>query len=122
MSNGALVYVPYSYVILSVQQCYTVGAAVLHCWYQGAALLVPGCCTFLVLIVSRGNSDCFTGKYNCLTGNNAGLFSKYKCRAFGLSQVFRTKQENRTNNLMPPTQYIYINGVNIIVYTNFFFL
>ena len=122
MTNGALVYVPYSYVILSVQQCYTVGAAVLHYWYSYAALLVPRRCTFLVLIVSRGNTDCFTGKYNCLTGNNAGLFSKYKCRASGLSQVFRTKQENRTNNLMPPTQYIYVNGVNIIVYTNFFFL
>ena len=34
-------------------------------------------------------------------------------------QIFRTNQENRTNNLMPPTQYIYINGVNIIVYTNY---
>lgn len=54
MTNGAFVYVQYSYVILSVQQCYTIGAAVLHCWYQGAALLVPGRCTFLVLIVSRG--------------------------------------------------------------------
>ena len=84
MTNGALVYVPYSYVILSVQQCYTVGAAVLHCWYQGAALLVPGRCTFLVLIVSRGNTD-------CLTGNNAGLFSTYKRRAFGLSPDFSYK-------------------------------
>ena len=38
MTNGALVYVPYSYVILLVQQCCTVGTRALHCWYQCAAL------------------------------------------------------------------------------------
>lgn len=73
MTNGAFVYVQYSYVILSVQQCYTIGAAVLHCWYQGAALLVPGRCTFLVLIVSRGNTDCFTGKYKLFDGKQCRL-------------------------------------------------
>ena len=41
MTNGALVYVPYSYVILLVQQCCTVGTRALH--FSG--------------------TDCFTGKY-----------------------------------------------------------
>ena len=63
MSNGALVYVPYSYVILSVQQCYTVGAAVLHCWYSYSALLVPGCCTVGTRALHFSGTDCFTGKY-----------------------------------------------------------
>ena len=73
MTNGALVYVPYSYVILLVQQCCTVGTRALHCWYQGAALLVPGRCTFLVLIVSRGNTDCFTWKYKLFDGKRCRL-------------------------------------------------
>lgn len=60
-------------VTLLVQQCCTVGTRVLHCWYQGAALLVPGRCTFLVLIVSRGNTDCFTGKYKLFDGKQCRL-------------------------------------------------
>lgn len=63
MTNGALVYVSYSYVILLVQQCYTVGAAMLHCWYQGAALLVPGCCTVGTRALHFSGTNCFTGKY-----------------------------------------------------------
>lgn len=38
MTNGALVYGQYSYVILLVQQCCTLGATVLHSWCQDAAL------------------------------------------------------------------------------------
>lgn len=55
MTNGALVYVPYSYVI--------VGAAVLYCWCSSAALLVPGRCTVGTRALHFSGTDCFTGKY-----------------------------------------------------------
>lgn len=58
---------------LYIQTCqtehwYTGSIAMLYCWCNIAALLVPGCCTFLALIVSRGNTDCFTGRYKLFDG------------------------------------------------------
>ena len=63
MTNGAFVYVQYSYVILSVQQCYTIGAAVLYYWCSSAALLVSGCCTVGTRALHFSGTNCFTGKY-----------------------------------------------------------
>lgn len=37
-ARQAAVYGQYSYEILSVQLCRTIGAWLLHCWCQGAAL------------------------------------------------------------------------------------
>ena len=78
-ARQAAVYGQYSCEILSVQLCRTIGAGLLHCWYQGAApflallfevfkampnyrysyagLLVPECRTFLVLLLSL--LDCY---------------------------------------------------------------
>lgn len=39
-ARQAAVYGLYSYEILSVQLCRTIGAGLLHCWCQGAALFL----------------------------------------------------------------------------------
>ena len=39
-ARQAAVYGQYSYEILSVQLCRTIGAGLLHCWCQGAALFL----------------------------------------------------------------------------------
>ena len=48
--RGDLPFLLVTYVALLVQGCCTVGARVLHSWYQIAGLLVPDSCTFLVLL------------------------------------------------------------------------
>ena len=94
----AALYRQYSYGILLVQQCCTVGIAMLNLWYSYAEPLVPGCFTLLVLF--------FQFVYRQYQGE---FFSNPRQNSRKTDANPKQKQEFSTSN---PKQHAYIYPLN----------